>query len=63
MLPVMPKPGEPPDFTKMQHMFGMFAIIWPIMMAAMIGLQALAMRWMLKKARWSDFRIALTKPL
>jgi hypothetical protein len=30
-----------------------------MLMVVVIVLQAQAMRWMLNKARWSDFRVAL----
>jgi hypothetical protein len=36
-----------------------FMILWPILMVAVIALQAQAMRWMLGRARWSDFRVAV----
>ncbi|MBV8784722.1 MAG: hypothetical protein JOZ67_11095 [Gammaproteobacteria bacterium] len=35
------------------------ALAWPILMALVIALQAQAMRWMLRRARWSDFRVVL----
>jgi zona occludens toxin (predicted ATPase) len=41
------------------RMAGTMAAVWPIFMAALIALQAQAMRWMLNKARWSDFRVAV----
>lgn len=35
------------------------AIAWPILMALVIAAQAQAMRWMLNKAPWSDFHVAV----
>ena len=52
-------PGQVMDPAQFQGTFAGMAILWPIMMAAMIGLQVQGMRWMLKKARWADFRVAL----
>jgi len=50
--------GNPADAMRMA---GTMAAIWPIFMAALIALQAQAMRWMLNKARWSDFRVAVLR--
>ena len=55
-----PKPGADP--AEAARMMGTMAIVWPIIMAVMIALQAQAMRWMLNKARWSDFRVAVLPP-
>jgi hypothetical protein len=52
-------PGHPVDMEALRHAMGWFPLFWLGMMAALIALQAQAMRWMLKKARWSDFRLAL----
>jgi hypothetical protein len=38
------------------------ALAWPIVMAVLVALQAQAMRWMLNKARWSDFRVVVLPP-
>jgi hypothetical protein len=32
---------------------------WLLMMALFLALQTQGMRWMLRDAKWSDFRIAL----
>ena len=63
VVPSMPKPvaGQAPNIAQMQHTAAIFAILWPIVMVAMIALQVQGMRWMLKKARWSDFRILLVR--
>jgi hypothetical protein len=53
----LPKQGaNPADAVRVA---GTMAAAWPILMAVVIALQAQAMRWMLNKARWSDFRVAL----
>lgn len=62
VVPNLPKPGAgPPDPEKMRQAFKMFAILWPIMFFGMIALQVQGMRWMLRRARWSDFRIVLAR--
>ncbi|HEY2685120.1 MAG TPA: hypothetical protein VGI93_16490 [Steroidobacteraceae bacterium] len=43
----------------MRHTFLIMSVIWPILMATAVGVQAQAMRWMVKKTRWSDFRLAV----
>jgi hypothetical protein len=40
--------------------YGLLMLVaWPALMAVMIALQAQGMRWMLKSAQWSDFRVTL----
>ena len=56
---LLPGPGAPHDPTAALGVARMMAVVWPIVMAVMIALQAQAMRWTLNKARWSDFRIAV----
>ena len=56
----IPKAGGNP--AEAMRMAGTMALLWPIFMAALIALQAQAMRWMLNRARWSDFRVALLSP-
>lgn len=41
------------------RMAGIMAVVWPVLMAAIVAVQVQAMRWMLNKARWSDFRVSL----
>jgi len=60
MLSHFPKAGGNP--AEAMRMAGTMMILWPIFMAALIALQAQAMRWMLNRARWSDFRVALLSP-
>ena len=64
LFPMMSKPGngQALDTSRMRPIFGVMAVLWPICMVAMLALQAEAMRWMLRKARWSDFRVVLTRP-
>jgi hypothetical protein len=54
MMSHLPKQGANPAGAP-----GTLAAAWPIVMVVVIALQAQAMRWMLNKARWSDFRVAL----
>ncbi|MGB9330058.1 MAG: hypothetical protein WCB10_04745 [Steroidobacteraceae bacterium] len=48
---------RPPGYGEKLAMLMMTA--WPVLMAAIVVLQAQAMRWMLRKGRWADFRIAI----
>lgn len=54
---VMPEPGSPADPAHMAKVAGVMMLVWPVVMAATIAVQVQAMRWMLKGANWSDFRI------
>ena len=56
-----PKPGEPPkpmDANSIPGFVGKFFLIWILMMAGMVVMQSLAMRWVLK-TKWSDFKVVL----
>jgi hypothetical protein len=57
MMGHFPKQGANPAGAA--RVAGTIAAVWPILMVVVIALQAQAMRWMLNKARWSDFRVAL----
>ena len=46
--------GNPAEAMRLA---GTMMVLWPIFMAVLIALQAQAMRWMLNKAHWSDFRV------
>jgi hypothetical protein len=59
VLTRIPKPGVQSDPAETMKAFRAMAILWPIFMAAMVAAQVLAMRWMLRGARWSDFRLAV----
>lgn len=56
MSPLRKAGGNSADTMRMA---GTMATLWPVLMAVAIALQAQAMRWMLNKARWSDFRVAV----
>jgi heme/copper-type cytochrome/quinol oxidase subunit 2 len=58
----IPTKGQHIDPSQVQHVFGVFSIVWLVMVGTMVLLQALGMRWMLKSARWSDFRVAVLPP-
>lgn len=53
----IPKPGQDP--AEALRMAGGIMTAWPFLVAALLALQVQAMRWMLNRARWSDFRVAL----
>lgn len=56
---LMPRPGQAPDLVAMRHMPMVNLFAWSIIMAAVIGVQEQAVRWMLKRPRWSDFRLVI----
>lgn len=44
------------------HQFRMIIVAsWPILIALAFAVQVQSMRWMLRKAKWSDFRLALVR--
>jgi len=61
MMPTMfflipkPVPGQKPEFPLA------LLVVWPIMMVAMICIQALALKYA-TRAKWSDFRLVAVKP-
>ena len=57
MMSHVPRQGANP--AEAASVAGTMAAAWPIIMVVVIALQAQAMRWMLNKARWSDFRVAV----
>jgi hypothetical protein len=60
----LPLNGQKPatDPTEILRLMPFMMILWLVFMAAMIAIQAQGMRWMLKDARWSDFRLAMLPP-
>jgi hypothetical protein len=63
MMRSMPQPGTKVlDPSQAMLMASVMVVAWPILMALVVVLQAQGMRWMLRKARWSDFRIAVLPP-
>jgi hypothetical protein len=58
MISHMPKSGSNDPAQVIQLMAPMM-ILWPILMVAVVALQAQAMRWALNRAQWSDFRVAV----
>jgi|HubBroStandDraft_6_1064221.scaffolds.fasta_scaffold1067101_2 threonine/homoserine/homoserine lactone efflux protein len=55
----MPRPGQKGDPAEFAKMIPLLMLIWLVMMALVFVLQGYAMRWMLRDAKWSDFRIAV----
>ena len=51
------KPGADP--AEAVRALAPMMILWPLVLVAVVALQAQAMRWMLGRARWSDFRLAV----
>jgi heme/copper-type cytochrome/quinol oxidase subunit 2 len=47
------------DPAQALRMASVMLIAWPILMAVIVVLQAQAMRWMLRRAQWPDFKIAV----
>jgi len=59
----MPQPGTKGlNPGQAMRIGSVMMVAWPILMALVVVLQAHGMRWMLRKARWSDFRIAVLPP-
>lgn len=42
---------------QLREAFELFWVLWPIAIICMIILQTTAMRWMLRRARWADFKL------
>jgi hypothetical protein len=55
-LPAAGQRVDPGQFAKYAPVF---MLGWLLMMALFLALQTQGMRWMLRDAKWSDFRIAL----
>ena len=55
----LPATGTQPGPNAMIKMASEMMLAWPVAMAAIIAPQAQGMRWMLRRARWSDFRVAV----
>ncbi|MBS0378998.1 MAG: hypothetical protein JSS29_10975 [Proteobacteria bacterium] len=51
--------GQQLDPTVAARMFPVMALVWLVMMIGFVFMQGLAMRWMLRSAVWSDFRVAI----
>jgi len=58
MMRMMPVPGTTGlDPKQAMRMGSVMLVAWPILMAIIVVLQAQAMRWMLRRARWSGFKV------
>jgi threonine/homoserine/homoserine lactone efflux protein len=55
----MPHPGQKADPAEFFRMMPFLMLIWLVMMGLVFVLQGYAMRWMLRDAKWSDFRLAM----
>jgi heme/copper-type cytochrome/quinol oxidase subunit 2 len=58
----IPHPGQPLDPQQSMRVASTMLILWPLMMALVVAIQVVAMRWMLRSARWADFRLAVLPP-
>jgi heme/copper-type cytochrome/quinol oxidase subunit 2 len=59
MFTHLPAPGHKVDPAEFAKYAPLFIIGWLLVMAVILALQAYGMQWMLRDAKWSDFRIAL----
>jgi len=59
---VMPQPGQKLDPQQAMKLSSSMLLAWPFLMAIIVGLQTAGMRWMIRKAHWSNFRIAILPP-
>ncbi len=55
----MPQPGQRLDPEQSMRLVSTMMIVWPFMIALVVAIQVVAMRWMLRRARWADFRLAV----
>lgn len=51
--------GTPPGPDDLKRIMLFFPFVWLVMVGVMVLTQSLAMRWMLRKAQWSDFRLVV----
>lgn len=58
----LPVQGQRMDPQQGMRMAATMMLVWPFMMALIVAIQVVAMRWMLRKARWADFRLAVLPP-
>lgn len=58
----LPRPGQPMDPQQSMRVASTMMILWPFMMGLIVAIQVVAMRWMLRSARWADFRLAVLSP-
>jgi hypothetical protein len=47
---------------ELRQVLELLGLIWPIAIIAIIALQTAAMRWMLRRARWADFKLVVLAP-
>jgi heme/copper-type cytochrome/quinol oxidase subunit 2 len=62
VISYIPRPGQPPNPQQAMKMAATMMVLWPFVMAAIFGVQVIAMRWMLRATKWSDFRLTLLPP-
>ncbi len=61
LFPFLPdlSSGQLPEAGRLGHALSAMALAWPIVMVATLLAQVLAVRWLLRSGRWSDFRLLL----
>jgi hypothetical protein len=52
--------GHGLDRPRMQEVLELLWVVWPIAIVGMIIVQTIAMRWMLRRARWADFKLIVS---
>ena len=52
--------GHGLDRPGMREVLELLWVVWPIAIVGMIIVQSIAMRWMLRRARWADFKLIVS---
>ena len=52
--------GHVLDRPRMRELLELLWLVWPIALVGMIIVQTIAMRWMLRRARWADFKLIVS---
>jgi heme/copper-type cytochrome/quinol oxidase subunit 2 len=52
--------GHGLDRPRMRELLELMWFVWPIAIVGMIIVQTIAMRWMLRRARWADFKLIVS---
>jgi hypothetical protein len=52
--------GHGLDRPRMRELLELLWLVWPIALVGMIIVQTIAMRWMLRRARWADFKLIVS---
>ena len=52
--------GQGLDRPRMHELIKLLWFVWPIAIVGTIIVQTIAMRWMLRRARWPDFKLVVS---